>query len=214
MYECHHPASDGPSGTPLTLSLCSLRRHCVIGTGIPIINLRRSSDRLRFIMGIPLPVNNGPGDSTIKCPSCRCRHVYEISVTHTLLLGFCIGWLGKYTLCQILANSIIFDFLNFRTICDKRLLEKVEYKRLSCSHWWLHFLIILCFDSPYLEMTNHSKCIHMYLKLTDDRQLTCGVFLNNSVPWRHSSAKQVDYYGLKAFHLYSTFHCYPGSVLH
>ena len=36
--------------------LYSLRRHCLIGIRISIINLRRSSDRLRFIMGIPLPI--------------------------------------------------------------------------------------------------------------------------------------------------------------
>ena len=32
-----------------------LRGHRLIGIGIPIINLRRSSDRLRFITGIPIP---------------------------------------------------------------------------------------------------------------------------------------------------------------
>ena len=34
--------------------LYSLRRRRLMGIGIPIINLRRSDDRLRFIMGIPL----------------------------------------------------------------------------------------------------------------------------------------------------------------
>ena len=38
------------------LGLYSLRRRRLIGIGIPIINPRRSSDRLRFIMGIPIPV--------------------------------------------------------------------------------------------------------------------------------------------------------------
>ena len=38
------------------LGLYSLRRRRLISIGIPIINLRRSSDRLRFIMGIPIPV--------------------------------------------------------------------------------------------------------------------------------------------------------------
>ena len=33
-----------------------LRRHHLIGIGIPIINLRWSSDHLRFIIGIPIPV--------------------------------------------------------------------------------------------------------------------------------------------------------------
>ena len=44
-----------------------LRWHRLIGIRIPIINMRRSSDRLRFIMGIPIParrrfflVNKGP----------------------------------------------------------------------------------------------------------------------------------------------------------
>ena len=36
--------------------LYSLRRRRLISIGIPIINLRRSWDRLRFIMGIPIPV--------------------------------------------------------------------------------------------------------------------------------------------------------------
>ena len=38
------------------LGLYLLRRRRLISIGIPIINLRRSSDRLRFIMGIPIPV--------------------------------------------------------------------------------------------------------------------------------------------------------------
>ena len=33
----------------------SLKTHCFIGIGIRILNLRQSSDRLRFIMGIPIP---------------------------------------------------------------------------------------------------------------------------------------------------------------
>ena len=36
------------------LGLYSLRRRRLTGIGIPIINLRRSDDRLRFIMGIPI----------------------------------------------------------------------------------------------------------------------------------------------------------------
>ena len=38
------------------LGLYSLRRRHLISIGIPIINLRRSSDRLRFIIGIPILV--------------------------------------------------------------------------------------------------------------------------------------------------------------
>ena len=37
------------------LDLYALRRRRLISIGIPIINLRRWSDRLRFIMGIPIP---------------------------------------------------------------------------------------------------------------------------------------------------------------
>ena len=36
--------------------LYSLSRRRLINIGVPVINLRRSSDRLRFIMGIPIPV--------------------------------------------------------------------------------------------------------------------------------------------------------------
>ena len=39
------------------LGLYSLRRQYLIGIGIPIIILRRSSDRLRFIMGIPILIS-------------------------------------------------------------------------------------------------------------------------------------------------------------
>ena len=38
------------------LGLYSLRRCPLINIGIPMIHLRKSSDRLRFIMGIPIPV--------------------------------------------------------------------------------------------------------------------------------------------------------------
>ena len=37
--------------------LYSLRRRRLTGVGIPIINLRRSDDRLRFIMGIPILIS-------------------------------------------------------------------------------------------------------------------------------------------------------------
>ena len=53
-------------GVSKTLGLYSLRRRRLISIGVPIINLRRSSDRLRFIMWIPIPVrrvflvNRGP----------------------------------------------------------------------------------------------------------------------------------------------------------
>ena len=39
---------------PINLGLYSLRRRRLTGIGIPILNLRRSDDRLRFIMGIPI----------------------------------------------------------------------------------------------------------------------------------------------------------------
>ena len=58
MQEVIHDSILGSYSSPLqasnsTLGLYSL---CLISIGIPIINLRRSSDRLRFIMGIPIPV--------------------------------------------------------------------------------------------------------------------------------------------------------------
>ena len=60
------------------LGLYSLRRRRLISIGIPIVNLRRSSDRLRFIMGIPIPVrrrllvNRGP-DLMHTVGLTRCR---------------------------------------------------------------------------------------------------------------------------------------------
>ena len=42
------------SNVLIPLGLNSLRRRRLTGIGIPIINLRRSDDRLRFIMGIPI----------------------------------------------------------------------------------------------------------------------------------------------------------------
>ena len=55
-YELINRFRNGP--LPLThhQGLYSLRRRRLISIGNPIINLRRSSDRLRFIMGIPIPV--------------------------------------------------------------------------------------------------------------------------------------------------------------
>ena len=44
-----------PHAAYANLGLYSLRRR-LISIGIPIINLRRSLDLLRFIMGIPIPV--------------------------------------------------------------------------------------------------------------------------------------------------------------
>ena len=52
----HHYVQCIPTGTTYNQGLYSLRRRRLISIGIPIINLRRSSDRLRSIMGIPIPV--------------------------------------------------------------------------------------------------------------------------------------------------------------
>ena len=38
------------------LGLYSLKMHCLMGMGIPIINLRQSEDCCRFIMSIPIPI--------------------------------------------------------------------------------------------------------------------------------------------------------------
>ena len=77
--------------TPVTLGLYSLRRRRLISIGIPMINLRRSSDRLRFIMGIPIPVRRRllsewrPWNRCRTCTSsswpgasgCTCKQVFE-----------------------------------------------------------------------------------------------------------------------------------------
>ena len=45
---------DNPPGP-----LFTLRRRSLTGIGTPMINLRRSDDRLRFIMGIPILIRWG-----------------------------------------------------------------------------------------------------------------------------------------------------------
>ena len=44
-------AHDSRNSTANASGFCSLSRHCFISIGIPIINLRRSDDRLSFING-------------------------------------------------------------------------------------------------------------------------------------------------------------------
>ena len=57
MYVSSKPDLCVINGSTATLlGLYSLRRHCLIGIGIPIINLRQLSDCLRFIMGIPVSI--------------------------------------------------------------------------------------------------------------------------------------------------------------
>ena len=42
------------------IGLYSLKRHCLTGIRIPIINLRRPDDSLRFIIWIPIPIKRCP----------------------------------------------------------------------------------------------------------------------------------------------------------
>ena len=62
--------------------LYSLRRRRLINIGIPIINLRRSSDRLRFIMGIPIPVRR----------RLLSEEAQNLRVTFRHLLRWCSIW--------------------------------------------------------------------------------------------------------------------------
>ena len=59
-WQCHHRGVNQPCKrtpvVPWNQGLRSLKSHRVIGTGIPIINLRRSWCRLMFIMGILTPI--------------------------------------------------------------------------------------------------------------------------------------------------------------
>ena len=58
--------------------LNSLRKHHLIGKGIPIINMRWLSDCLKFILGIPIPIrrhlliNKGPAASRAELIFCSC----------------------------------------------------------------------------------------------------------------------------------------------
>ena len=47
-----------PSRTRISTSATSLKRLRFTGTGIPIINLKVFNDRLRFMMGIPIPIDS------------------------------------------------------------------------------------------------------------------------------------------------------------
>ena len=55
-----------PRVCEIILGLYSLSRYRLIGMQIPIINLRRSSDSLRFIMGIHIPVRRRPFVKVLK----------------------------------------------------------------------------------------------------------------------------------------------------
>ena len=60
----------------IALSPYSLKRHHLTGTGIRIIYLRRSTDRLMFIMGILIPIRRrhlatrSPWSTTVRVMSC------------------------------------------------------------------------------------------------------------------------------------------------
>ena len=58
-----------------------LNKKCLTSIGIPIMNIRRSHDRLIFKMGIIIPVKTafilrrGPGDANVRHQSERqCNH--------------------------------------------------------------------------------------------------------------------------------------------
>ena len=90
------------NGMPLIISLKTLclywlrssRSHRLIAIGIPIIYLRRSSNRLRSIMEIPIPV-------------IRCLHIHNsgsgshisVSVIYFLNISFIFWTSEKYTIC-------------------------------------------------------------------------------------------------------------------
>ena len=62
-------------------SLYSLRRRLLMGIRMPIINLRRSDDRLRFIMGIPIQIKKMENLIT----SCNLTWVMFIVPAHVSL---------------------------------------------------------------------------------------------------------------------------------
>ena len=65
--------------------LHSLRRHHLIGIGIPIVNLRRSPERFSFIIGIPIPIRRRSftGTGTILwIPYCQIKPYNQHKATH------------------------------------------------------------------------------------------------------------------------------------
>ena len=101
------------------LGLYSQRRRRLISIGIPIINLRRSSDPLRFIMGIPMPIRrpllSGPGHSEIGmfCWTCLYFAICLSPATHsfrnlsTMVIQF---WNAFVKLCCDPCHSRVFSF--------------------------------------------------------------------------------------------------------
>ena len=63
----------------------SLRRHHLIGIGIPIVNLRRSPEHFSFIIGIPIPIRRRSftGTGTILwIPYCQVKPYNQHKATH------------------------------------------------------------------------------------------------------------------------------------
>ena len=76
-----------------TQGLYSLKRHRLTGIWIPIMNLRRSDDRLRFIVRIPIPINGaflenlenrGPGGTWVK--SSRTKHNKARTISYIYMI--------------------------------------------------------------------------------------------------------------------------------
>ena len=127
-----------------TLGLYSLRRRRLISIGIPIINLRRSSDRLRFFMGIPIPVRrrllSGPDLQEFPVVAAGTALIWQVilhrlytKANHLLQKGLT---LVVYQCLMGTFDSIMVDFLighyNYRTFPSVI---------PPTSLWWASFLL-------------------------------------------------------------------------
>ena len=99
--------------------LYSTSRHHIIGAGIPIINLRRSLDRLRFILGIPLPVR---------------RRILSKSMPWFLMPLFLVKkFMRAWPICWTNNRSVV-SFQMLRRSCDLAVMVS-SFLPLADTHW-------------------------------------------------------------------------------
>ena len=115
--------------------LYSLRRRRLISIGIPIINLIRSSDRLRFIMGIPIPIRRR------LLSEYRPSRVYESTVDRmwNMTLSFPSRLTHPQTtyavMCLSFSVHIIAVLLYLQYHIDKSYLL---FNTISCIFGWIY----------------------------------------------------------------------------
>ena len=116
------------NGPTRRYGLYSLRRHRLIVIGIPIMHLGRSSGRLRFIMGIPIPVIWSLV-LWIEALTINCRHWwywnYHFIVTCQSIYRNIIQWLIWLCNIWVVKNS------------------QLNWMRYAIVHHYYQYLVLL-----------------------------------------------------------------------